>query len=110
MGSACYFMTGDAAELVLRNTKVCLPTDHLLFNSAVSPLFSRLGVSVLFPAIATQSYGGSDSDLRKGSDGLQRRTGYGRLLMLSTSLFNAYPQQLLALACGARFLDHRYKR
>ena len=109
MGSACYIVTRGAAELLVHNTKVCLPTDHLLFNSAVSPLFSRLGVSVLFPAIATQSYGGSDSDIRNGSHGLKRRTNYGRLLMLATSLFKAYPRQLLALACGARFLNHRYR-
>lgn len=109
MGSACYFVTGAAAEILVRNTKVCLPMDHLLFNSAVSPLFRRLGVSVLLPAIATQSYGGSDTDLRKGSEGVRRRTNAGRLLMLMTSLFRAYPRQLLAVASGARFLDHRFR-
>ena len=109
MGAACYLITQEAADLFVRKVRICLPTDHILFNSAVSPLFGELGVSVLLPAVATQSYGGEDTDLRKGSLGVRRRTGYGRLLMLLTSVFSALPRQLWAFVCGARFLDQRFR-
>jgi len=109
MGSACYFISIEKADLLTQSVKVCLPTDHLIFNSAVSPFFKKLEVSVLMPAIATQSHGGSDTDLRIGSERVQRRNNYGRVLMLFTSVLSALPRQLWSLANGARFLDHRFK-
>ncbi len=110
MGSARYSVTWEAAALIAQNIRVCLLTDHIHFNSAVSPVFRRIGVSALLPAIATQTYGGSDTDLRKASAGFRRRTGYGRISMLFASPFGALPRWLWSFAGCARFLDHRFMR
>ena len=76
MGAACYLITKDAAQKLIAGTKLALPADHLLFNSAVSPVFHKVGVAVLTPAIARQTYGLDQSDNRvPAAVGSKRPTG-----------------------------------
>ena len=101
MGTACYLVTKQAAHKLIECTKLALPADHLLFNSAVSPVFHQVGVAVLTPAIARQTYGLDQSDNRvPDSKGLGSLTGSadsavrGTRKVANAQLSNTGPQSL----------------
>lgn len=83
MGCACYLIRNRAAKLIVQNTDdrgFEMPIDVLLFDPYLSPLFNRLGVGVLVPAVAEQLKG-VDSDIK-----FERKMS-GKPIM-GSSLFN----------------------
>lgn len=104
-GAACYLITQAAARRILAEKPILdTPIDHFLFSPNVSPLFAKLGVAILRPALARQR---DEADL--ASDLSAERRGQGkspadRLRRLWQDL-NRAPAQALAMARGAKWLD-----
>jgi glycosyl transferase family 25 len=107
-GAACYLITQDAARRILNEKPVLdMPIDHFLFSPNVSPLFPRLGVAILRPALARQR---DEEDLASdlaGERGAQGKSPALRLRRLLQDV-NRAPAQALAMARGARWLEFGY--
>ncbi|MFW5654065.1 MAG: glycosyltransferase family 25 protein [Roseicyclus sp.] len=104
-GAACYLITQAAARRILAEKPLLdMPIDHFLFSPNVSPLFHRLGVAILRPALARQR---EEADL--ASDLAAERRGRRKSLALRLRRLwqdlNRAPSQALAMARGARWLD-----
>jgi glycosyl transferase family 25 len=104
-GAACYLVTQAAARRILDEKPLLdMPIDHFLFSPNVSPLFHRLGVAILRPALARQR---DEADLASDLAGERRGQGKSptaRLRRLWQDL-NRAPAQVLAMARGARWRD-----
>ncbi len=63
-GSGCHIVTRDAAARFtdLRG-RLRFPIDHLLFNFGLSPAARKVGVAMVLPALARQSWGTLPSDI-----------------------------------------------
>lgn len=107
-GAACYLLTRRGAERVLSEKPVLdMPIDHFLFSPNVSPLFYRLGVAIVRPALACQNTGDLASDLAAERQ-WRRKSVTSRFRRLWQDL-NQMPTQLGAMASGARWLDFSYE-
>ncbi|SDE44866.1 hypothetical protein [Limimaricola pyoseonensis] len=63
-GAACFWLRREAARAILEGDfEIDMPTDHLLFSPNVSPVFDRLDVALMTPAMARQDMAGTASDL-----------------------------------------------
>lgn len=107
-GAACYLLTRRGAERILEEKPVLeMPIDHFLFSPNVSPVFNRLGVAIMRPALARQNEDDLGSDLvaeRQKS----RKSPKDRLRRLWQDV-NRVPTQLGAMTMGARWLDFGYE-
>lgn len=106
-GAACYLVTQEGARRVIAEKPLLrMPIDHFLFSPNVSPLFDRLGVAVVRPALARQSVEtlGSDMEAERTK---QPRDLSARLRRLWQDL-NRVPGQVIALGKGARLLDYSF--
>jgi glycosyl transferase family 25 len=109
-GAACYLVTkAGAARILAEKPLLDVPIDHFLFSPNVSPLFDRLGVAVVRPALARQADEETfASDLStERSRQLKGRSARLRRLWLE---INRTPAQIAAMASGARWKDFAYER
>lgn len=106
-GAACYLITRAGAErILLEKPLLDMPIDHFLFSPNVSPVFDRLGVAIVRPALARQR----DEDLRSDLAGERERrpkAAAARLRRLWQDV-NRVPQQLVAMSRGARWREFGY--
>jgi hypothetical protein len=84
-----------------------MPIDHFLFSPNVSPVFNRLGVAIVRPALARQNEDDLGSDLVAERQ-KRRKSTADRLRRLWQDV-NRMPTQLGAMAMGARWLDFGYE-
>lgn len=108
-GAACYLVTQAGARTILSEKPVLdIPIDHLLFSPNVSPLFGRLGVAIVRPALARQR----EEDL--GSDLAAERARRGKTLASRARRLwqevNRAPGQISAMIGGARWRDFGYDK
>ncbi|MDG4647138.1 glycosyltransferase family 25 protein [Roseibacterium sp. SDUM158017] len=107
-GAACYLITqAGAARILAEKPLLDMPIDHFLFSPNVSPLFERLGVAVVRPALARQRDEDMGSDLageRKG-----RSKGVSARLRRLWQEVNRAPAQLAAMTRGARWRDFTHE-
>jgi glycosyl transferase family 25 len=107
-GAACYLLTRRGAERILNEKPVLdMPIDHFLFSPNVSPVFNRLGVAIVRPALARQNEDDLGSDLVAERQ-KRRKSSADRLRRLWQDV-NRAPKQLAAMAGGARWLDFGYE-
>ena len=106
-GAACYLITKQGAARILADKPILnMPIDHFLFSPNVSPLFDRLNVAVVCPALARQKDAVFGSDL---DDERQKRTkSLPARLRRWWQEFNRIPLQLVAMAKGARWREFKY--
>jgi glycosyl transferase family 25 len=72
-GAAAYILSRRAASLLLAETRMALPVDHLLFNPNNSPLFAALAPRQLLPPVARQKdFVGEKSDIEMSRAKLRR--------------------------------------
>ena len=127
-GSACYLITREAAHKIIASTKRALHIDMLMFDSEYSPAFKKLGVMLLMPSVAQQTYGVNSSDIPKyeliqGSvnptiaenslppSHLSKRTViYGRMLRVLSKLRIMLTYRLHAKAKGATKMTHEFRK
>lgn len=103
-GAGCYLIRRRAAETVLREKPLLdMPIDHFLFSPNVSPLFDRLGVAIVTPALAVQRMQDLSSDM--SADRAGRRKGIPARLRRLWQETNRLPQQAWAYARGARMVE-----
>lgn len=108
-GAACYLITHEGATRVLAEKPVMrMPIDHFLFSPNVSPIFHRLGVAVVSPALARQFEDGfvSDIELERQRRRKKLRVRLGRLWQE----VNRIPSQLIAIMLGARWRSFGYAK
>lgn len=107
-GAACYLVTRKGAETILaRKPLLDMPIDHFLFSPNVSPVFDRLDVAILRPALARQREEDLGSDL--DAERQRRRKGTAARLRRFWQEVNRVPSQLGAMARGARWLEFSYR-
>jgi len=107
-GAACFLIRARAARLILSEvTRMNFPTDHLLFSPNVSPVFDRIGVGIVRPALAVQRMEELTSDLNEW-----RRPGRKKRPALRRALteVNRAHRQIAAMIGGARWRDVRFER
>ncbi len=106
-GAACYLITQEgAAKILAEKPLLNMPIDHFLFSPNVSPVFDRLGVAVVSPALARQKEEGLESDIEgeRQNRGKSLRARLRRLWQEA----NRVPSQLIAMAGGARWRDFNF--
>ena len=101
VGAAAYIITARAAEICLAAAPIRMPIDHFLFNPNISPVFHRLGVGVIRPALARQRPE-AGSDMAGERQGRVRAKGAGARLSRLVYDLRPVPRQLAAVAAGAR--------
>jgi glycosyl transferase family 25 len=101
VGAAAYIITRGAAKICLAQAPIRMPIDHFLFNPNLSPVFHRLGVGVVMPALARQSPE-AGSDMAGERQTRPRPKGVGAKLGRLIYDLRPVPRQFAALACGAR--------
>jgi glycosyl transferase family 25 len=107
-GAACYLITKQGAERILAEKPLLnMPIDHLLFSPNVSPLFDRLNVAVVCPALARQNEDEFGSDL--DSERQKRRKDLNVRLRRLWREINRIPHQLVAMTKGARWRNFSYQ-
>jgi glycosyl transferase, family 25 len=103
-GAGAYLITAEAAARALTDKPLLnMPIDHFLFSPNVSPLFRGLGVAVTLPGLAVQRMDDIASDLSAERAARSRQRGVGARLSRLWSEVNRVPQQLAAMAGGARW-------
>jgi glycosyl transferase family 25 len=105
-GAAAYLLSRATARLLLDQTRLDLPVDHLMFNPNNSKLFARLRPFQLLPAIARQQeFVGEKSDIEGTRKPLRALSlTYARREMVRFGYdLRLVPRQLAALAGGAKF-------
>lgn len=108
-GAACYLITrAGAAAILAQDTTVKMPIDHLLFSPNLSPVFGDLGVCIVNPGLARQMDDTFESDLT--GERAQRRKNPKEKLRRLWQDINRVPQQLVAMARGARWLPFDYMK
>ena len=92
-GSGAYIITRAAAERILAGKGILRhPIDHLLFNLNISPLAREVGVGMVVPALARQTWGRFSSDIaatRKAEPrplSAQLRRGWYEVNLLPTQI------------------------
>lgn len=106
-GAACYLVTRNGARTILSEKPLLdMPIDHLLFSPNVSPLFDRLGVAIVRPALARQRDEDLGSDLA-GERARRSKDLANRARRLWQEV-NRAPRQLGAMIGGARWRDFGY--
>ncbi len=107
-GGAAYILSRKAAQRLMREGRINLPVDHLLFNPNNSPLARELGPWQLQPAIARQQdFIGDKSDIEKTRIGLRtfNLTYVLRELVRFGYDLKLLPRQLFLAASGrAKFV------
>jgi glycosyl transferase family 25 len=107
-GAACYLITKQGAARILADKPLLnMPIDHFLFSPNVSPLFDRLNVAVVSPALARQNEDEFGSDL--DSERQKRRKDLAVRLRRLWREINRIPHQLVAMTKGARWHDFNYQ-
>lgn len=108
-GAACYLITQEGAARVLAEKRVLrMPIDHFLFSPNVSPIFHRLGVAVISPALARQREDGFVSDIEMERQ--RRRKKLPARLRRLWQEVNRVPSQLIAILLGARWRSFGYTK
>jgi glycosyl transferase family 25 len=106
-GAAAYLISRAAARLLVVQTHLDLPVDHLMFNPNNSKLFASLAPFQLLPAVARQEeFVGEKSDIegtRKPLRTLSLTYARRELVRFGYDL-RLVPRQLAALAGGAKFV------
>jgi glycosyl transferase, family 25 len=107
-GAGCFLVTRDAAaRLAAEAPPMRFPIDHLLFNLNLSPLARALGVAIVVPALARQSWDRFASDIVP-STRAQRKSLASRLRRGWYEI-NLLPAQVAAMAFrGARLRPVAY--
>jgi glycosyl transferase family 25 len=110
-GAAAYLISRAAAKLLVAQTRLDLPVDHLMFNPNNSGLFAPLAPLQLLPAVARQQQfvGNQEKGIKSDIEGTR---GPLRALSLTYARrelvrfgydLRLVPRQLAALAGGAKF-------
>jgi glycosyl transferase, family 25 len=101
-GAGAFIVTQRAAQIILRDKPVLdAPIDHFLFSPNVSPVYDRLGVALMMPAMAVQRTETLSSDII--SERSRRPKSMGASLRRLWSEVNRTPQQVAAMIKGARW-------
>jgi glycosyl transferase family 25 len=101
-GAGAFIVTQRAAQIILRDKPVLdAPIDHFLFSPNVSPVYDRLGVALMMPAMAVQRTETLSSDII--SERSRRPKSMGASLRRLWSEVNRTPQQVAAMFNGARW-------
>ena len=105
-GAGCYLITRHIAQLILDQKPLLnMPIDHFLFSPNVSPLFKKMNVGFVAPAMARQKMEAIASDLAQDRTArISSKTLAQRLRRLGQET-NKVPQQLWAMAKGARMVE-----
>ena len=106
-GAGAFIVTREGARRIVAHRRpLDVPIDHFLFSPNVSPVFDRVGVAIVTPALAVQRQEAFASDIAQERTGaakpLRRRL---RRLWLEV---NRAPAQAAALAAGARPVPFAY--
>lgn len=107
-GAGCYLITRGAAERILREKPILdVPIDHFLFSPNVSPMFEKLGVSIVIPALAQQKTEAFHSDI--SAERKRRPKGWvARFQRLYLDL-NRLPIQFIRMLLGARWTAFKFR-
>ena len=105
-GAGCYLITRKTAQLILETKQLLdMPIDHYLFSPNVSPIFRRLGVGFVAPALAVQKMDEIKSDLSADRKLRKASKSRGQRLTRLSQELNRLPSQALAMIGGARMVD-----
>lgn len=106
-GAGCFLITRSAARRVLEEKPILdMPIDHFLFSPNVSPLFDRLGVAIVAPALARQKMAEIASDI--SAERARNKSMRDRLARLYWEV-NRLPDQLFQVLRGARGVEFRFE-
>lgn len=103
-GAACFLIRKPAAQEIAAVKRFVIPTDHMLFSPNTSPVFRRIGVGIIAPALAIQRREKITSDMahwRPQTSALQH-------LRRAPSEIASLPMQCGAMLRGARWRDTRF--
>jgi glycosyl transferase family 25 len=102
-GAGAFILTLDAAKVILRDKPLLdAPIDHFLFSPNVSPVFDRIGVALMMPALAVQRTEALSSDII--NERTKRPKSAQASLRRLWSEMNRAPGQAMAMVRGARWL------
>jgi glycosyl transferase family 25 len=98
-GAGAYLITrAAAAHMLAHKQRLRFPIDHFLFNINLSPLARDVGVAMVCPALARQSWSKLRSDIQPGTKA-QRKPLAARLRRAGSEL-NLLPEQIGAVLFG----------
>jgi glycosyl transferase family 25 len=101
-GAGAYLITrAAAAHMLAHKERLRFPIDHFLFNLNLSPLAREVGVAMVCPALARQSWSKLRSDIQPGTKA--QRKPLGSRLRRAWYEVNLVPEQVGAMLFrGAR--------
>jgi glycosyl transferase, family 25 len=107
-GAGAYLITrAAAAHMLAGKERLRFPIDHLLFNLNLSPLAREVGVAMVCPALARQSWSTLRSDIQPGTKAKDKPLA--ARLRRAWSEINLLPEQISAvLFRGARIRPVAY--
>jgi glycosyl transferase family 25 len=103
-GAACFLIRKRAARAIAEVERFVVPTDHMLFSPNTSPVFAKIGVGIMAPALAIQRRETIKSDMAHW----RPRTSRMQHLRRAPSEISTLPMQIAAMLSGARWRDTRY--